>query len=293
MNKIRKAIIPAAGMGTRFLPATKSIPKEMFPIIDKPTIQYIVEECIKSGIEQILIIVSPYKNSIIDHFDYSFELENKLLKANKIEEYNKIHNIADMVNIQFIRQKEPLGLGHAILCGEQFVNNEPFVILLGDDIVMNDNNQLPAIKQCMIAYEEIQKSIVGVQKVKDENIHKYGIVDIESKNDCNDIFKLKGMVEKPSLEDAPSNYAILGRYVLSPKIFEHLKNTKFDIRGEIELTDALLTLNDDEGVYAKEFQGRRYDIGNKLGYIIAIFDEAIRNDEISADFKNYIKSLKF
>lgn len=290
-NIIKKAVIPAAGMGTRFLPVTKSVAKEMLPIIDKPTIQYIVEECVNAGITDILIIVSPYKNAIIDHFDYFYELEEKLKASKKIKEYEEIRKIADMVNIQFVRQKEPLGLGHAILCAKTFVGNDPFAVLLGDDIVIARNKEKPAISQCIDAFVKTNHSIVGVQKVDDKDVHKYGIIDI--KKELNDnLFEIKKFVEKPKLKDAPSNYAILGRYVLTPDIFNVLEKTKVDVRGEIELTNALETLNKKSPIYGCEFFGTRYDIGNKLGYLTAIVDEAINHPELSKPFKEYIKKIK-
>lgn len=290
-NIIKKAIIPAAGMGTRFLPVTKSVAKEMLPIIDKPTIQYIVEECVNAGITDILIIVSPYKNAIVDHFDYFYELEEKLKKSNKLKEYQEIRKIADMVNIQFIRQKEPLGLGHAILCAKTFVGNDPFAVLLGDDIVIARNNEEPAILQCIEAYDKTKHSIVGVQKVEDKDVHKYGIISIKETL-SNGLFEIDKFVEKPKLEESPSNYAMLGRYVLTPDIFDILAQTKIDVRGEIELTNALETLNKSKPIYGCEFYGKRYDIGNKLGYLMAIVDEAVNHPELGKDFKDYINKVK-
>lgn len=290
--KVKKAVIPAAGMGTRFLPVTKSVAKEMLPIIDKPTIQYIVEECVASGITDILIIVSPYKNAIIDHFDYFYELEEKLKKSKKLKEYSQIREIADMVNIQFVRQKEPLGLGHAILCARTFVGNDPFAVLLGDDIVINRNKkQKPAIRQCIDAYEKTGHSIVGVQEVSHEAVEKYGIIDIK-KISKDGYFEIKNFVEKPKKEDAPSRYAILGRYVLTPDIFKELEKTDIDVRGEIELTNGLELLNKKSSIYGCDFTGTRYDIGNKFGYLTAIVDEALNHDELGKAFREYIKNIK-
>ncbi len=292
-KKVRKAIIPAAGLGTRFLPATKALAKEMLPIVDKPAIQYIVEEAVKSGIEEILIVVSQYKNSILDHFDYSYELEERLKEKNKTKEYNMIRKIADMANVQFVRQTEPLGLGHAILCAETFIGDEPFAVMLGDDIVIQENEKAkPAIKQCIEAYEKTNASIMGVQKVAKQNLSKYGIIDIDAKlKSDNTVFKLKGTVEKPAIKDAPSDYAILGRYVLTPAIFNELKKTKIDIRGEIELTNAIMSLMSKESVYAKTFEGHRYDIGNKAEYVVAIIDEALKNPETKERVSSYIGQL--
>lgn len=290
-KQITKAVIPAAGLGTRFLPFTKSIPKEMLPIVDKPTIQYIVEECVASGIKDILIIVSPHKNAILNHFDYFYELEERLKLANKQDEYRKIREIADMVNIQFVRQKELLGLGHALMCAKTFVGNDPFVVLLGDDLVISDQSQKPAIAQCIDAYYQINHPIVGVQTVNYDETNKYGIIDIKE-NKGKGLFMIKQLVEKPDIKKAPSNYAILGRYVLTPDIFDYLKDIKKDIRGEIELTDALVQMNKKNQIYACEFSGKRYDIGNKFGYLKAIIDQAINHEQIGIDVKKYIKSIK-
>ena len=237
-NKIRKAIIPAAGLGTRFLPATKAQPKEMLPIVDKPTLQYIIEECVASGIEEILIITGRNKKSIEDHFDRSVELEMELEKSGKEEMLKMVREISDMVNIHFIRQKEPRGLGHAILCAKTFVGNEPFAVLLGDDVVYNDNK--PCLKQLIDCYEEYKTSVLGVQTVAPQDVNKYGIVGglhIEDR-----VYKVKNLIEKPAVEEAPSNVAILGRYIITPKIFEILENTKPGKGNEIQLTDALLEL---------------------------------------------------
>lgn len=292
MNKtVKKAIIPAAGLGTRFLPATKALPKEMLPILDKPSIQFIVEEAVASGIEEILIVVSSNKNSIIDHFDYSFELEERLKQKKKINEFKQIRKIADMVKIQYVRQKEPLGLGHAIMCAESFVGNEPFAVLLGDDIVMPEGNE-PAVKQCIDAFNKTNSIVLGVQKVSDDVVHKYGVIDIDAKLQSDKtIFKIKGAVEKPEKKDAPSNYAILGRYILKPTIFAELKKTKIDIRGEIELTSAIMSLLKHESVYAKEFSGRRYDIGSKSDYAISVIDEALKNPETKLEVSKYITKI--
>ena len=252
-KKIRKAIIPAAGLGTRFLPATKAQPKEMLPIVDKPTIQYIIEEAVASGIEEILIITGRNKKCIEDHFDKSVELEMELEKNNKNELLELVQDISDMVDIHYIRQKEPRGLGHAIRCAKAFVGNEPFAILLGDDIVYN--NQKPCLKQLIECYNEYKTSILGVQTVDKEDVSKYGIVDgilIEDR-----VCKVKGLVEKPSVDEAPSNTAILGRYIVTPKIFDILDNTKPGKGNEIQLTDALLELIKEEAMYAYNFEGKR------------------------------------
>ena len=286
-KKIRKAIIPAAGLGTRFLHATKAQPKEMLPIVDKPTIQYIIEEAIASGIEEILIITGRSKKSIEDHFDRSVELELELAKKGKEKMLEMVHNISEMVDIHYIRQKEPKGLGHAIHCAKAFVGDEPFAILLGDDIVYNDEK--PCLKQLIDCYDEYKTTILGVQTVPEENVSKYGIVDgiqIEDR-----VCKVKGLVEKPSIEDAPSNVAILGRYIVTPKIFEILERTKPGKGNEIQLTDALRELINEEAMYAYNFEGRRYDVGDKLGFLEATVEYALRRDELKDQFTDYLKGI--
>ncbi|WP_315067202.1 UTP--glucose-1-phosphate uridylyltransferase GalU [uncultured Clostridium sp.] len=288
-NKIKKAIIPAAGLGTRFLPATKAQPKEMLPIVDKPTIQYIIEEAIASGIEEILIVTGRNKKCIEDHFDKSVELEMELEKNNKDELLELVKDISDMVDIHYIRQKEPRGLGHAIYCAKSFVGDEPFAILLGDDIVHTEKNQKPCLKQLMDCYDEYNTSILGVQNVDPENVSKYGIVDgiqIEDR-----LWKVKGLVEKPSKEDTPSNTAILGRYIVTPKIFEILENTKPGKGNEIQLTDALLELIKNEAMYAYNFEGKRYDVGDKLGFLEATVEYALRKPELKDEFIEYLRSV--
>lgn len=285
-NKIRKAIIPAAGLGTRFLPATKAQPKEMLPIVDKPTIQYIVEEAIASGIEEILIITGRNKKSIEDHFDKSVELEMELEKHNKNELLELVQDISEMVDIHYIRQKEPKGLGHAIRCAKTFVGDEPFAILLGDDIVYNPEK--PCLKQLMDCYNEYKTSILGVQTVPEEDVNKYGIVDgiqIEDR-----VSKVKGLIEKPSIEEAPSNIAILGRYIVTPRIFDILDNTAPGKGNEIQLTDALLQLLKEEAMYAYNFEGRRYDVGDKLGYLQATVEYALRKPELRDGFIEYLQN---
>ena len=286
-NKIRKAIIPAAGLGTRFLPATKAQPKEMLPIVDKPTLQYIIEECVASGIEEILIITGRNKKSIEDHFDKSIELEMELEKSGKKEMLEMVRNISDMVNIHFIRQKEPRGLGHAILCAKTFVGNEPFAVLLGDDVVYNDTK--PCLKQLIDCYSEYKTSILGVQTVAKENVEKYGIVDgihIEDR-----VYKVKNLIEKPSIEESPSNVAILGRYIITPKIFEILENTAPGKGNEIQLTDALLKLIEEEVMYAYNFEGKRYDVGDKLGFLQATVEYALRKEDLRDEFIEYLKNV--
>ena len=285
--KIRKAVIPAAGLGTRFLPATKAQPKEMLPIVDKPTLQYIIEECIESGIEEILIITGRNKKSIEDHFDKNIELEMELEKSGKQEMLEMVRNISDMANIHFIRQKEPKGLGHAIYCSKTFVGNEPFTVLLGDDIVYNEEK--PCLKQILECYNEYKTSILGVQKVPRENINKYGIV--EAKHIEDRVYKVKGLIEKPNMNQTNSNIAILGRYIITPRIFEILENLEPGKGGEIQLTDALLKLSKEEAIYAYNFEGKRYDVGDKFGFLQATVEYALRKDELKDDFIKYLKEI--
>lgn len=286
-KKIRKAIIPAAGLGTRFLPATKAQPKEMLTIVDKPTIQYIIEECVASGIEEILIITGRNKKSIEDHFDRSIELEMELEKAGKQDMLHMVRDISDMINIHYIRQKEPRGLGHAIHCAKTFVGDEPFAVLLGDDIVYNPEK--PCLKQLMDCYDKYGRSILGVQTVDKAAVNKYGIVSGNSIEDR--VYKVEGLVEKPAVEEAPSNVAILGRYIITPRIFEILEETEPGKGGEIQLTDALLRLLKDENMYAYDFEGKRYDAGDKLGFLQATVEYALRKPELKAGFMEYLKTI--
>lgn len=285
--KIRKAIIPAAGLGTRFLPATKAQPKEMLPIVDKPTIQYIVEEAIASGIESIIIITGRNKRSIEDHFDKSFELEAELESKGKKQLLEEVKDISNLVDIHYIRQKEALGLGHAILRAKTFIANEPFAVLLGDDIVYND--ETPCLKQLMDIYDEYKTTVLGVQSIPWESVPNYGIVSAKSIEA--DVFKVKDLVEKPSIEEAPSNMAILGRYIITPSIFEHLEKIPPGSGGEIQLTDALRSLVKEEVMYAYEFKGQRYDVGNKMGFIEATIEYALRRPDLAPSVKKYLYNL--
>ncbi len=290
-RNVRKAVIPAAGLGTRFLPATKAIPKEMLPLVDIPTVQYIVKEAVASGIEEILIITNSNKHCMENHFDRSYELENRLLESNKQEEYNMICDIADMANIYYVRQKEPKGLGHAILCAKSFIGDEPFAVLLGDDVVENGTGA-PALKQLIDAYNSVQASIVGVQTVPDEDVSKYGIVEPEKgENIENRQVKLRSMVEKPKMENAPSNMAVLGRYVLTPEIFDYLETQTPGAGGEIQLTDAIKNLMISQSVYAYDFEGTRYDVGDKFGFIKATIEYALEREELKDKLQAYLKEL--
>ncbi len=285
MMKIKKAVIPAAGYGTRFLPATKSQPKEMLPIVDKPTIQYIVEEAVKSGIEEILIITNHQKQAIENHFDRSLELEYFLEKNNKKEELALIQGISQLVNIHSIRQKEVKGLGSAILCAKSFVGNEPFAILLGDDIIVNDAK--PALLQLCDTFEKYQNSVIAIQQVEDKDISKYGIVNPNYLNDKD--VEVIDLVEKPKLKDAPSNLAILGRYILTPEIFNILETQTPGHNGEIQLTDAIKRLLLKEKVYAHKFEGKYYDVGKKIGFLEANIDFALNRDDLREEFIEMLK----
>ena len=284
---VRKAIIPAAGLGTRFLPATKAMPKEMLPIVDKPTIQYIIEEAIASGIEEILIITGKSKRAIEDHFDRSIELELELEKKNNHALLEVVRNVSEMVDIHYIRQKDPKGLGHAISCAKVFVGNEPFAVLLGDDVVYNAGT--PCLKQMIDAYDIYKTTILGVQEVPQSEVNKYGIVDGVSIGDR--VHSVKDLVEKPNIDEAPSNVAILGRYIISPEIFDILENTPPGKGGEIQLTDALKELATKEDMIAYHFEGRRYDVGNKQGFLEATVEFALRNPELKDEFFAYLETV--
>jgi UTP--glucose-1-phosphate uridylyltransferase len=283
--KVKKAIIPAAGLGTRFLPATKAMPKEMLPIVDKPTIQYIVEEAIESGIEDIIIVTGKGKRSIEDHFDHSFELEQSLLDKGKFELLEEVQKSSKLVDIHYIRQKEPKGLGHAIWCARKFIGNEPFAVLLGDDIVKAET---PCLKQMMDQYERYNASIVGVQTVKENEASRYGIVDGNQLGER--FYSVNNLVEKPKQEDAPSNLAIMGRYILNPMIFDILSSQKPGAGGEIQLTDAIAKLNQYEAVYAYDFEGTRYDVGEKMGFIQTTIEFALQREDLRNQLLKYLSA---
>ncbi len=293
MNKkvVRKAVIPAAGLGTRFLPATKALPKEMLPIVDIPTVQYIVDEAVKSGIEEVLIITNSNKHCMENHFDKSYELEDRLTASGKLKEVEMINRIANMANIYYVRQKEPRGLGHAILCAKSFIGNEPFAILLGDDVVINKEGE-PALRQLINAYKRVNASIVGVQTVAEDQVSKYGIV-APSEYDISQgrLKKLYDMVEKPKQEEAPSRLAVLGRYVLTPEIFDLLENQTPGAGGEIQLTDAIKRLMTSQAVYSYDFEGTRYDVGDKFGFIKATIDFALDREDLHDSVATYIKEI--
>lgn len=284
--KVKKAVIPAAGWGTRLLPATKSQPKEMLPIVDKPSIQYIVEEAVAAGIEDILIITSKDKQSIEDHFDKSQALEFALEKQGKTDLLAEVKSISEMITIHSVRQKEQKGLGHAISCAKSFIGNQPFAVLLADDIMQS---QEPVIKQMMKVYEEKESAVLGCKTVAEKDVNKYGIVDFSQKE--GNVYKVEDLIEKPSLEKAPSKLAILGRYIITPEIFEILETTKPGKGGEIQLTDALKTLLQQRDVYGYDFEGRRYDIGNKMGFLKTTVELALTREDLGPEFKAYLKQI--
>ena len=287
MKRIKKAVIPAAGYGTRFLPATKATPKEMLPIVDKPTIQYIVEEAKKSGIEDILIISGHGKRAIEDHFDSAPALEAELLKKGKLDMLKMVQETAD-INIHYIRQRYMRGLGDAILCAKAFMGDEPFAVLLGDDVVYNPEK--PALKQLIDVYEATGGSVLGCQEVPDDKVSAYGIV-AGSETDDKRLMRVSDMVEKPALEEAPSHMAVLGRYIIKPQIFSILENTAPGKGGEIQLTDALKVLAKEDAVYAYNYAGQRYDLGDKLGFLKATVEFALRREDLGASFRAYLKDI--
>ena len=284
--KVRKAIIPAAGLGTRFLPATKAQPKEMLPIVDKPTIQYIIEEAVASGIEDILIITGRNKRAIEDHFDKSFELESILKEKNQQSLLEMVEGISNLADIYYIRQGEAKGLGHAIYCARKFIGDEPFAVLLGDDIV---DSEKPCLGQLMAIYDEVGTSVLGTQHVAADQVNKYGIVDYLQERER--LYRVRDLVEKPAVADAPSTLAILGRYIITPEIFTILSETKPGSGQEIQLTDALQVLSKQQEMFAYQFEGIRYDVGDRMGYLKATVDFALKRDDISGEFSQYLREI--
>lgn len=284
--KIRKAVITAAGYGTRMLPATKSMPKEMLPILDKPAIQYIVEECVDAGISDILIVLSRGKHVVEDHFDRSPDLERQLINSGKNDLYNEIVRIGSMANITYVRQAEQLGLGHAVLCAKGFAGNDPIAVLYGDDVIIGDD---PVAAQLCRAYEKYGKGVVGIREVPTEDVMKYSSMKLERLED--NYFEISDMIEKPAHDQLFSNYAILGRCVLPPEIFEILENTPYGRNNELQLTDAMKTLALREGMIGVDFTGTRYDMGSKLSALKASIETGLERPEISAELKDYIKEL--
>jgi UTP--glucose-1-phosphate uridylyltransferase len=286
--KVKKAVIPAAGFGTRFLPATKVVPKELLPIVDKPTIQYIMEEVAAAGIEEVILITGREKGSIEDHFDTSTELENHLKKKGKEDLLRMVREISEMVTLVSVRQKEPLGLGHAILCAKRTVGEEPFAVLLGDDLI---DAKIPCIKQMIDVYQEMDGALIAIQKVPRSETHLYGI--IKGKRVKERVYRIEEMVEKPKQGRAPSNLAIIGRYILPPQIFGILEKVSPDIKGEIQLTDGLRELSQRLPVFGYEFFGDRYDAGDKLGYLQANISFGLKHPELGPKLKHYLKSLRY
>ncbi|CAM3832721.1 UTP--glucose-1-phosphate uridylyltransferase GalU [Mesobacillus thioparans] len=286
MKKIRKAIIPAAGLGTRFLPATKAMPKEMLPIVDKPTIQYIVEEAIASGIEDIIIVTGKGKRAIEDHFDYAPELERNLEEKGKQDLLDKVRYSTNLADIHYIRQKEPKGLGHAVWCARHFIGDEPFAVLLGDDIVQSET---PCLKQLLDQYEETRSSVIGVQKVPAEETHRYGIIRPSSQDGRR--YHVEDLIEKPEPGTAPSNLAIMGRYILTPEIFLYLDQMETGAGGEIQLTDAIQKLNQIQRVFAYDFEGKRYDVGEKIGFVKTTIEFALQDPELRGAVLDFIDQI--
>lgn len=284
--KVRKAVIPAAGLGTRLLPSTKAMPKEMLPIIDKPTIQYIIEEAVESGIKDIIIVTGKGKKAIEDHFDTSMLLEETLKNKGKITILNEMQSISQLANIHYIRQGIPKGLGHAIWCARNFIGNEPFAVLLGDTLI---KEKKPCLKEMIRLFEECHSSIIGVKRVNELDVSKYGIVDVTKGN--GPLFNIQNLVEKPKIEDAPSDLAIFGRYILTPKIFDLLAVQERGVGNEIQLTDALQTMLKHENVYAQIFEGESYDIGEKLGYLKTIIEFAIQREDLKEDLVQFMKNI--
>ena len=289
--RVRKAVFPAAGWGTRFLPATKAQPKEMLPLVDKPVIQYAVEEAVAAGIEQIIIVTSSQKRAIEDHFDIDFELEHLLEERGDVEMLRRIRHISDLAQIAYVRQKEQLGLGHAVLVAKELIGHEPFAVILSDDVVVGDR---PAIGQLIHAYDQVHASVVAVMEVPHEETNRYGVIAVDETADPADDGRLRRVarvVEKPDPSVAPSNLAIIGRYVLTPKIFDKLEQTPRGAAGEIQLTDAIEALMEEQPVYAYEFEGTRYDAGTTMGWLKASVELALQRPDLSAEFRMYLSNL--
>ncbi|MGH2512646.1 MAG: UTP--glucose-1-phosphate uridylyltransferase GalU [Candidatus Limnocylindrales bacterium] len=290
--RVRKAVLPAAGWGTRFLPATKAQPKEMLPLVDKPVIQYAVEEAVAAGIEQVIIVTSSQKRAIEDHFDVSYELEHLLEERGDVEMLRRIRHISDLAQVAYVRQKEQLGLGHAVLMAKELVGHEPFAVILSDDVVVGER---PCIGQLIHAYDETHSSVVAVMEVPHEDTSRYGVIDSEpagNELDHGRLHRVKGLVEKPEPDLAPSNLAIIGRYVLTPKIFDKLEQTQRGAGGEIQLTDAIEALMQEQEVYAYAFEGTRYDAGTTMGWLKASVELALQRPDLSAEFRDYLRSVQ-
>jgi UTP--glucose-1-phosphate uridylyltransferase len=287
--KIRKAVFPAAGLGTRFLPATKAQPKEMLPLVDKPIIQYVVEEAVASGITNIIIVTGRGKNAIEDHFDVSYELENMLKERNKTDLLEQVRAVSSMINVAYVRQGESLGLGHAVLMAKDLIGDEPFAVMLGDDII---DSEVPCMKQMIETYDAYQNPVIAVQQVAKDQISSYGVIKGTAEGPSGRVYRIDDLVEKPKAEDAPSDLAIIGRYILTPDIFEMLEKTARDKAGEIQLTNGLRALREKRALYGHRFEGVRHDAGNKLGFLIATVEFALKRKDLGAPFREYLKSLK-
>jgi UTP--glucose-1-phosphate uridylyltransferase len=289
MPKIRKAVFPAAGLGTRFLPATKAQPKEMLPLVDKPIIQYVIEEAVASGLTNIIIVTGRGKNAIEDHFDVSSELERLLLERGKTDLLEQVRAISSMINVAYVRQGETLGLGHAVLMARDLVGDEPFAVMLGDDII---DSQVPCMKQMVDVFERHGGPVIAVHRVPREEISAYGVIDGVNEGDEGRVYRIRDMVEKPKVDEAPSDLAIIGRYILTPDIFEVLEKTPRDAGGEIQLTNGLRVLAARRGVFGYRFEGVRHDAGNKLGFLMATVEFALKREDLGGPFREYLKSLK-
>ena len=287
-QKIRKAVFPAAGLGTRFLPATKAQPKEMLPVVDKPIIQYVIEEAVASGLTRIIIVTGKGKNAIEDHFDVSYELERHLAQRGQNDVLEQVRAISNMINVSYVRQGEQLGLGHAVLQARDLVGDEPFAVMLGDDII---DSAMPCMRQMMNVYESYGGPVVAVQQVPRDEISAYGVIDGQAEGDSGRLFRIRDLVEKPKAEDAPSDLAIIGRYILTPDIFDVLENTERGRGGEIQLTDGLRQLKQRRTVYGYQFEGVRHDAGNKLGFLKATVEFALKREDLGGPFRDYLKSL--
>ncbi|MED3825589.1 UTP--glucose-1-phosphate uridylyltransferase GalU [Priestia flexa] len=283
---VRKAVIPVGGLGTRFLPTIKALPKEMLPIVDKPAVQYIVEEAVEAGIESIIFITGKHKKAIEDHFDKSVELEHLLVEKGKYELLENVQRISKMASVHYIRQQEPQGLGHAILCAEKFIGDEPFAVLLGDDVMVGET---PALKQLIKVYEELNQSVIGVKEVKKEDVSKYGIIKAGSV--VGDVYSVEDVVEKPKPEQAPSNVAIMGRYILTPSIFQSLKKIEKGVGNELQLTDAIKDLSQYEQIFSVRLKGSRFDIGDKVGYLQAMVEMALKREDLRNIFLSYLQQI--
>jgi UTP--glucose-1-phosphate uridylyltransferase len=289
MGRVRKAVFPAAGLGTRFLPATKAQPKEMLPLVDKPIIQYVIEEAVAAGLTNIIIVTGRGKNAIEDHFDVSYELERLLQERGKTDLLEQVRAISSMINVSYVRQGEALGLGHAVLVARDLVGDEPFAVMLGDDII---DSATPCMKQMVEVFDHYQGPVIAVHRVPREEISAYGVIDGASTEDSDRVYRIRDLVEKPSAEEAPSDLAIIGRYILTPDVFEALEATPRDAAGEIQLTNGLRTLKDQRPMYGYRFEGVRHDAGNKLGFLKATVEFALKRADLGGPFREYLKGLK-